>query len=95
MIKGCLKKIKNKFYCGIMPFVVGIATSGLIFQMMYFLPAIQTNSIRMMLETLCVGFYIMCFISYYRAIVIKNTIPETLIMPRRKAQLKNNHLFYT
>ena len=48
-----------------------------------------------MLETSCVGFYVMCFISYYQAIKISNILPESLILPRKKNQLKNNHYFYT
>ena len=78
-----------------MPAVVGIATAGLIFELLYFLPAIETISARMILQTSCVGFYVMCFISYYQAIRIKNTIPDTIIMPRKKNQLKNNHPMYT
>lgn len=78
-----------------MPSVVGVATSGLIFQYLYFLPAIETESTRYLLETSAVALYIMCFISYYFAINIKNSLPKNLILPRLKTQLKNNHDCYT
>lgn len=46
------------------------------------------------MQTTAFAFYIMCFISYYFAINIKNDLPSTLILPRVKTQLKNNHSYY-
>lgn len=91
---GCCKRIKNKFAFIIMPCVVGVATSGLIFQLLYFIPTIETPSSKIFIETTAFAFYIMCFISYYFAIKIRNNLPSTLILPRQKYQLKYNHPYY-
>lgn len=94
MLKRC-KSLKNKFYTGILPAVVGVATAGMFFSFSHFLPAIKNTSARILLETSTVALYTMCFISYYYAITIKNDVPPTLLMPRIKSQLANNHPAYT
>lgn len=94
LMKYCAK-IKNKFRYIVMPCVVGIASSGLLFQLLYFIPAIETESTRIMLQTSAFAMYIMCFISYYFAINITNELPKSMLMPRLKSQLKHNHPLYT
>ena len=48
-----------------------------------------------LLTTSNFGLYIMCFISFYYCIRIKNSLPPYLPQPRIKSQLKHNHPLYT
>ena len=93
LVKTC-KRIKNKFTFLILPGVVGIATAGLFFSRSHFIPSIESQGLRYLLDTTTLFFYVMCFISYYFAIKIRNDIPDSLIMPRIKSHLKNNHPLY-
>lgn len=89
-----LPKGHRKFWFVVMPGVVGIATAGLIFQLLYFMQVFKTDNVKKPLQTSAVFFYVMCFICYHRTIFIRNTVPQTILKPRVKNQLKNNHHFY-
>lgn len=89
-------RIKRKFEFIVVPCIVGIATAGLIFEFLYFLPTFKLSpSLKYLLETSCVVSYLMCFFSYYRAVTISNKLPETLFIPRQRHQLRANHPLYS
>lgn len=84
----------NKFKYIIAPAIVGVATSGLIFENLYFFPSLKRQN-EILFRTVSFILYIMCFFSFWRCIKISNSPPPNLVKPRLKKMLRNNHPFYT
>lgn len=88
------------FYFTFVPIIQGIATWGLYFEQTVlsglFQHLIDPSWERYhLLTTSNFGLYILCFISFYQCIRIKNTLPPHLPQPRIKSQLRHNHPVYT